>query len=75
MKFVALEWEKKAIWERQNPGESLREADSMDMGIAQSCPGCGRDWGEELSESACDGTCQDGSGWTVFVVEDAAREV
>ncbi|KKW13356.1 MAG: hypothetical protein UY48_C0002G0047 [Candidatus Gottesmanbacteria bacterium GW2011_GWB1_49_7] len=74
MQFLALEFGKKELWERQNPGESLREADALDMACAPFCPGCGREWGETLSETTCDGTCQDGSGWTVFVIEEAVPE-
>ena len=79
METIALDMNLMDLWERQHPKQMLRELDPEEWQDLPECPGCGRPWGDldcgSGSDSpTCEGSCQDGSGWSVFVAEPRIDE-
>jgi len=76
MKTIALETSLVGLWEAQHKGQRLVPLLPEEWGDMEDCPGCDRPFGEldcgsGSEQEVCDGTCQDGSGWDVFVIEAA----
>ena len=76
MTTIALKTSLVGLWEAQHKGQRLVPLLPEEWGDMEDCPGCDRPFGEldcgsGSEQEVCDGTCLEGTGWDVFVIEAA----